>query len=107
MQKKKAILIRKASNLGRRWTHVQRQTPKILLSHNNFQREKDGARVGGVVSVNHPGGRLGSASSSIECTLDDSFFIQYLACVIANGAEGCRELAIFQLLNSSFLCLFS
>lgn len=32
--------IRKASNLGRRWTHVPRPTLKILLSHDSFYMEK-------------------------------------------------------------------
>ena len=33
-------LIRKASNLGRRWTHVLRSTLKILLSHKFLKKKK-------------------------------------------------------------------
>ena len=41
-------LIRKAGNVGRRWTHVlSPPTPKILLSHASFSREK---REGGNLS---------------------------------------------------------
>lgn len=39
-QKGKVFLIRKAGSLRRRWTCVQRPAPKILLSHDIFQRGK-------------------------------------------------------------------
>ena len=35
-------LIRKAGNVGRRGTHILKPTPKILLSHASFSREKKG-----------------------------------------------------------------
>ena len=41
-QKGKVFLIRKAGSLRRRWTCVQRPAPKILLSHDSFQRGKEG-----------------------------------------------------------------
>ena len=37
---RKSALIRKVSNLRRRWIRVPGPTPKILLSHDSFQREK-------------------------------------------------------------------
>ena len=33
-------LIRKAGNVGRRGTYILKPTPKILLSHASFSREK-------------------------------------------------------------------
>ena len=74
-------LIRKASNLGRRWTHVLRSTLKILLSH-KFLKEKKKYGRGERISVNHQSRRMGSASLSFECRLADSLFIAYLAHVI-------------------------
>jgi hypothetical protein len=34
--------LRKAGNVGRRGTHILKPTPKILLSHASFSREKKG-----------------------------------------------------------------
>ena len=41
---RKSALIRKVSNLWRRWIHVPGPTPKILLSHDSFQRKKSGKK---------------------------------------------------------------
>lgn len=45
---KKVGSVRKAGNKGRQWNYVQRPTPKILLSCDNFLKEK-----GETISVNH------------------------------------------------------
>lgn len=39
---RKSALIRKVSNLRRRWIH---ETPKILISHDSFQRKKSGKNL--------------------------------------------------------------
>ena len=38
--KKKACFIQEASDVGRRWIHVQEPTPKILPDSESFEKEK-------------------------------------------------------------------
>ena len=71
---RKDALSRGAVDL-RRWTQVQRQIPKILLSHDSFFKGKGGV-VG--ISENHRGRRLGSGSFSSTCKLVNS--LQKLSC---------------------------
>lgn len=48
---RKKCLFRRASNLGRMWTLVQRSTLKILLSHDSFFKEKRGKQSQLVIKV--------------------------------------------------------
>ena len=47
---RKGCFIREAGNQRRRKTHIQEPTPKILLGHDSFEREK-----GEIISVNRQG----------------------------------------------------
>ena len=48
---RKVVFNKKAGNLGRRQTHIQEPTPKILLDHENSKGRKEK-----LITVNHLGG---------------------------------------------------
>lgn len=62
---RKDALTRKASNLERRWTQAGRSTPKILLNHDCFWREKEGRDGRWGISVNQ--GRSWVLHRSLLC----------------------------------------
>ena len=81
---RKGALFRKADYLGRRWTHVWRPTPKILFSHDNFQREK-----GETTSVNHQS-RRSDSSSFFRCVQTCwllLIFLWMLSCLLGRPAN--------------------
>ena len=109
---RKDALIRKAGNVGRRWTRVQRPTPEILLSHDSFQKEEWGGVWGGKnlseSSRQEVGGGLHHSPLSADWLTLSSDVISpcNLPAGLLSGLLADRELVIFELLNSLSLLLF-